>query len=139
MLHLHPNAVMILASFAYACEPFVGVMPSVALFRHYFVPRLGKSKWIAGGGSFRRSRSAAHQYLELKLCSCWDEWSHNWYFISEENSSPHLLLPSSPAERLANSKEISSQELALLPAIEQLAELHDRKLTYIVITGDFIR
>ena len=47
MLHLHPNAVMILASFKYACEAFVGVMPSVALFRHYFVPHLGKLKWIA--------------------------------------------------------------------------------------------
>ena len=43
MLHLHPNAVMILASFAYACKAFVGVMPSVALSRHYFVPQLGKS------------------------------------------------------------------------------------------------
>ena len=69
MLHLHPNAVMILASFTYVCEAFVGLMPSVALFLHYFVPRLGKLKWVAGGVSFRLRRSAAHQYLELKLCS----------------------------------------------------------------------
>ena len=48
MLHLHLNAVLILASFSYACKAFVGVMPSVEFFRHYFVPRLGKSKWIAG-------------------------------------------------------------------------------------------
>ena len=81
-------------------------MPFVALFRHYFVLRLGKSKWIAGGVSFRLRRSAVHQYLELKLSSCWDEWRYNWYFISEENPSPHLLLPSFPAECLANSKEM---------------------------------
>ena len=30
MLHLHPNAVLILASFAYVCEAFVEVTPSVA-------------------------------------------------------------------------------------------------------------
>ena len=122
MLHLHLNAMMITASFAYAYEAFIGVMPSVALFRHYFIPRMGKSKWIAVGVSFRLRRSAAHQYPELKLRSCWDEWRHDWYFISEENSSPHLLLPSSPAERLANSKETSSQELALLPAIERFGQ-----------------
>ena len=27
MLHLHQNAVLILATFTHACEPFVGVMP----------------------------------------------------------------------------------------------------------------
>ena len=41
MLHLHPNVVLIFATFAYACETFVGVAPSVTLFRHYFVPRIG--------------------------------------------------------------------------------------------------
>ena len=30
MLHLYPNAVLILATFAHAYEAFVGVMPSVA-------------------------------------------------------------------------------------------------------------
>ena len=38
MLHLHPNAVLILATFAHACEAFVSVMPSVALFRTFFMP-----------------------------------------------------------------------------------------------------
>ena len=73
MLHRHPNMVMIVACFAYACEAFVGVMPSVALFRHYFVPHLGKSKWIAGGVTFCLRSSAAHQYPELKLKSRWGE------------------------------------------------------------------
>ena len=43
MLLLHPNAVLILATFAHTCEAFVGVMPSVALFRHYFMSRSGRS------------------------------------------------------------------------------------------------
>ena len=52
MLHLHLNAVLILANFAFACDAFIGVMPSVALFRHYFMPRTRRSMWIAGGVSF---------------------------------------------------------------------------------------
>ena len=35
-LHLHPNSVLLLSIFAFYCEAFVGVMPSVALFRHFF-------------------------------------------------------------------------------------------------------
>ena len=35
-LHLHPNSVLLLAIFAYYCEAHVGVMPLVALLRHYF-------------------------------------------------------------------------------------------------------
>ena len=52
MLHLHPNAVLILATFAHACEAFVGIMPSVALFRHFFYPRVEKEGWLAGGVTF---------------------------------------------------------------------------------------
>ena len=36
-LHLHPNSVLLLSIFAYYCEAHVGVMPSVALLRHFFL------------------------------------------------------------------------------------------------------
>ena len=42
LLHLTPGAILDLSVFAYACEAFVGVMPSVALFRHFFYPNVGK-------------------------------------------------------------------------------------------------
>ena len=51
-LHLTPGAVLDLSIFAYACEAFVGVEPSVALFRHFFYPRIGKDGWLGGGVTF---------------------------------------------------------------------------------------
>ena len=65
MLHLHLNVVMLLAIFAYAYETFVEVMSSVALFRHFFCPRVGRSKWIAGGVSFSLWRDVEHEFSEL--------------------------------------------------------------------------
>ena len=62
MIHLHPNIVLILAAFSYAYEAFAGVMPFLAIFRHYFVSRLGRSKWIAGELSFSLRRDAVHQF-----------------------------------------------------------------------------
>ena len=35
-LHLHPNSVLLMSIFAYYCEAYLGVMPSVALLRHFF-------------------------------------------------------------------------------------------------------
>ena len=35
-LHLHPNSVLLLSIFAFYCEAFVGVMPSMALLCHFF-------------------------------------------------------------------------------------------------------
>ena len=41
MLHLHPNAMLILATFTYACKAFIGMMPSVALFDTTSCPTWG--------------------------------------------------------------------------------------------------
>ena len=71
MLHLQPNAVQTLATFAYACEAFIGVMPSVALFRHFFMARRGRSRWIAGGVSFCLKQENANQYPETKIHPSW--------------------------------------------------------------------
>ena len=38
--HLTPNPMITLAIFQHLCEGFVGIHASVALFRHYFRPRL---------------------------------------------------------------------------------------------------
>ena len=38
LVHLTPNAVLTLALYAHACEMFVGVLPSVELFRYFFAP-----------------------------------------------------------------------------------------------------
>ena len=36
LLHLLPDSVILLAMFAYLCETYLGVRPSVALLRHFF-------------------------------------------------------------------------------------------------------
>ena len=59
LLHLTPGAILDLTIFAHACEAFVGVMPSVALFRHFFYPRVGKEGWLADGVTFCFARTSS--------------------------------------------------------------------------------
>ena len=50
-LHLHPNSVLLLSIFAYYCEAYLGVMPSVALLRHFFFLRV-TGEHITGCANF---------------------------------------------------------------------------------------
>ena len=50
-MHLHPNSVLLLSIFAYYCEAYLGIMPSVALLRHFFFLRVsGKANSISNTG-----------------------------------------------------------------------------------------
>ena len=35
-LHIHPNSILLLSIFAFYCEAFMGVMPSVSMLLHFF-------------------------------------------------------------------------------------------------------
>ena len=118
MLHQHPNAVVMLPLFAYVCEAYVGVVPSIALFRHYFIPHMGTSRWVSGCVSFRLRLEAEAQFLTVVVDRSEKDWRRNWYFIRTNSISPHLSVPSAPAKRLAHSRKLSSQEAALTPNCE---------------------
>lgn len=47
LAQVHPTSFFTLAVFQHLCEAFVGVMPSVALFRHYCYP-MGEGSPILG-------------------------------------------------------------------------------------------
>ena len=48
LLDFTPNAMTTMAIFVHLCENFVGVMPNVDLFRHYFVPRVESKVNLSG-------------------------------------------------------------------------------------------
>ena len=53
ILHLHPNAILTLAIFAYLCEAYVGVAPSVAFFQSFYALRSTALGETSGCMSFR--------------------------------------------------------------------------------------
>ena len=84
-----PGAVLDLTLFAYACEAFVGVAPSVALFRHFFYPRACKEGWMGGGVTFCfRPNIKAAGYPEINIKSKWEEWRAGWFLVEVPAPSP---------------------------------------------------
>ena len=63
LLHLHPNAILILAIFAFLCEAYLGVKPSIALFRSFYALRNTARKERTGCVSFRIADGVTSQLL----------------------------------------------------------------------------
>jgi hypothetical protein len=86
LAHLHPNALLTLAIFQYLCEAFVGLRPSVALFRVFFEARLDASGAISYCLSFHLRSSMVTHFISMPNIE-WEEWRANWCFVrfSEED------------------------------------------------------
>jgi hypothetical protein len=65
-IHLHLKSVALLAVFAYACEAWIGIKPSVAYFRHLFSLRSSGLNQSSGCVSFIATAGAEGDFIDLK-------------------------------------------------------------------------
>jgi hypothetical protein len=65
LAHLHPNALLTLAIIQYLCEAFVGVRPSVALFRVFYEAHLDASSAIFGFLSIHLCPSMVIRFIPM--------------------------------------------------------------------------
>ena len=137
LAHLHPNAVMALAIFQFLCEGFVGVMPSVLLFRHYFVPRIELGDAISGGVTFRLWDRLTDSYISVEKKK-WDEWQGAWCFARFPSWVDALAEPSSPPSRRLGwgNQEEEDEGLALVYA--RISDQRTRGLTGRHVVQEYI-
>nr|ABA92873.2 retrotransposon protein, putative, unclassified [Oryza sativa Japonica Group] len=74
MAHLTPNAVMTLAIFAHLCEMFIGVRPSLRLFRWFFTVQSVSPPSVVGGCYFQPRGPVLNRYIPCALRKKWDDW-----------------------------------------------------------------
>ena len=88
-LHLHPNSILLLSIFAYYCEAYLGVMPSVALLRHFFFLRIneghtsGCANFIAAGKANSISKTGKKA----------DNFRAKWVMMDAKCVHPRLVPP----------------------------------------------
>ena len=88
LLDFTPNAVLTMVVFAHLCKNFVGVHPNVALFRHFFMPRVERGEPLSGGIAWISRAGKKETYLEGEFRGKWEEWRADWCWIDEENPQP---------------------------------------------------
>ena len=89
VLHLHPNSILLLSIFAYYCEAYLGVMPSMALLRHFFFLRVSEGH-ISGCANFIVSGKANSISNTGKKV---DNLRAKWVMMGAKCVYPRLALP----------------------------------------------
>lgn len=88
-LHLHPNSILLMSIFAYYCEAYLGVMPSVALLRHLFFLHISDGH-ISGCANFITSGKANSISGTGKRA---DNIQAKWVMMDAKRAHPRFALP----------------------------------------------
>ena len=91
LLHLDPRSVILLAVFAFLCEAMVGITPSVALFRHFFLLRLVDARQCSGCATFEVVAATASSGIDFELSSAVKGFRKQWLFMDARRVQPPSL------------------------------------------------
>jgi hypothetical protein len=91
--HLSPNFIALVAIFVHLCEMYVGVRPSVRLFRCFFVLKAASSRLPLISGHYFQRRTPGHaRYIALVSPGRWERWREDWALM-QTDVHDRLTLP----------------------------------------------
>jgi hypothetical protein len=99
-IHLHPKSVTLLAVFAYTCEAWIGIKPSVAYFRHLFSLRSSGLNQSSGYVSFIATAGTEGDFTDLKWMKKVEDFRSRWFFVDILEESELFLVTGVPPTKL---------------------------------------
>ncbi|BAD52567.1 hypothetical protein [Oryza sativa Japonica Group] len=138
MAHLTPNAVMTLAIFAHLCEMFIGVRPSLRLFRWFFTVQSVSPPSVVGGCYFQPRGPVLNRYIPCALRKKWDDWKSDWFYTPLANEA-RLRLPSQPPAPVSSWRAPVDLGDDYDAVLDRLAGLRSQGLTGAMVYGDYLR
>nr|AAS75221.1 putative retrotransposon protein [Oryza sativa Japonica Group] len=138
MAHLTPNAVMTLAIFAHLCEMFIGVRPSLRLFRWFFTVQSVSPPSVVGGCYFQPRGPVLNRYIPCALRKKWDDWKSDWFYTPLANEAC-LRLPSQPPAPVSSWRAPVDLGDDYDAVLDRLAGLRSQGLTGAMVYGDYLR
>nr|CAH66809.1 OSIGBa0135C13.4 [Oryza sativa] len=138
MAHLTPNAVMTLSIFAHLCEMFIGVRPSLQLFRWFFTVQSVSPPSVVGGCYFQPRGPVLNRYIPCVLRKKWDDWKSDWFYTPLANEA-RLRLPSQPPTQVSSWRAPVDLGEDYDAVLDRLAGLRSQGLTGAMVYGDYLR
>jgi hypothetical protein len=99
-IHLHPRSVTLLAVFAYACEAWIGIKPSVAYFCHLFSLWSSGLNQSSGCVSFIATAGTEGDFINLKWMKKVEDFRSRWIFVDILEESELFLVTGVPPTKL---------------------------------------
>nr|AAT07579.1 unknown protein [Oryza sativa Japonica Group] len=138
MAHLTPNAIMTLAIFAHLCEMFIGVRPSLRLFRWFFTVQPVSPPTVVGGCYFQPRGPVLNRYIPCVLRKKWDDWKSDWFYTPLADEA-RLRLPSQPPAQASSWRAAVDLGDGYDAVLDRLAGLRSQGLTGAMVFGDYLR
>nr|AAO38001.1 hypothetical protein [Oryza sativa Japonica Group]AAO60003.1 hypothetical protein [Oryza sativa Japonica Group] len=138
MAHLTPNAIITLAIFAHLCEMFIGVRPSLRLFRWFFTVQPVSPPTEVGGCYFQPRGQVLNRYIPCVLRKKWDDWKSDWFYTPLADEA-RLRLPSQPPAQASSWRAAVDLGDGYDAVLDRLAGLRSQGLTGAMVFGDYLR
>ncbi|KAE8775297.1 hypothetical protein D1007_52239 [Hordeum vulgare] len=87
-LHLDPRSVLLLSSFAFMCEAFLGILPSMALPRHFLSLQLTAPDPRSGCVSLQAADTTAGECIDMEINHFAEGFTRQWVFVDAEQYNP---------------------------------------------------
>jgi hypothetical protein len=135
-LHLHPDTVTLLAAFAFACEAYVGVEPSVVLLHHLFHLHLTVPDQNSGCVSFRAVDGLS--FLGMNWAERTQGFRHGWVFVNAHVAILYFKIPVVAATKSSSWAAEKLEDAVIAPVMTRLAELAQAGLTGTTVVREFL-
>ena len=142
--HLTPNAILHLSVFVHLCEAFLGIPPSLSLFRFFFrlkpQPRREETSVLGGCGiQFRQGLKI--KFFDYDLVDSVKDWRAEWFYAANLIPSLAIHPGSGPVvnDRWDKKLESPAEIQVIQPLLDRINMLKQQGLTGFGIVSSFLR
>jgi hypothetical protein len=137
-IHLHPRSVTLLVVFAYACEAWISIKPSVAYFRHLFSLWSSRLNQSSGCISFIATAGTEGDFIDLKWMKKVEDFRSHWVFIEILEESEFFLVTGVPPTKLTTWASEALPKEALKTLCPRIHDLRMAGVTGTMVGVEFI-
>jgi hypothetical protein len=132
-IHLHPRSV-----FAYACEAWIGIKPSVAYFCHLFSLRPSGLNQSSGCVSFITTAGTEGDFIDLKWMKKVEDFRSRWFFVDILEESELFHITGVPPVKLTTWASEALPEEALKTLRPWISDLRKAGVTGTMVGVEFV-
>jgi hypothetical protein len=127
------------AIFVHHCKMYVGVQPSVRLFRCFFVLKVASTRPPLIGGHYIQRRTPGHtHYIAPVSQGRWERWREDWALVQADVHDWLALPVGGPTLDRTEWGEDPSLEPGFDPVLDQIQYLAKNGLTSLMVLHDFL-
>ncbi|KAE8776992.1 hypothetical protein D1007_50273 [Hordeum vulgare] len=136
--HLDPCSLILLSSFAFLCEAFVGVTPSVALLYHFFSLGLASKMQCSRCVSLKVDDASAPEIPGVELLPEAEGFRRQWVLVEAAGAGALFQPPLSPATPKQGWEREELGDPRLAPVLTRLGQLRRAGVSMVMVVREFI-